>query len=1320
MTNRYADLVKSVVGGSFYESKGVVIPYRYGATEVRLETDSVSTEFGLYINEVFSGSVVSDVEGNVVFNRVLPRGEIELTLINHVTGRRLLSWLTVREYALWFAAYATVLETIDDNIQTVRDDMAITTATIDGVEDNFGQYVGYYNDLGLDLDSYRKTLHELRLAYRNYGGQHQGFETAVSTITQVPPFGYSRRMWGPNWRLDAAYVENHRFAERAHSVVNSTGNITGVDVLSVEPDCAAGAPAGTLTYSNVTNQFTWAPGGVPGLATLAANGELFLPGPQSTMPAHILGDIASPFIVVAGVNDYLYLTIDDLLGGGYIPVQLVTGLPAPTAANVAADINAALAADPRFGAPYAVFSASYFFGGSNYLAMASPVAGGSSIRLDNGVQNAAPAVLGIVSGSLMAPETLMTGVTYVDAVGAIDINGGNATLEYRYNGTLGTRELRWNSPGLGVGAWVTLTDPGEYALVDAGACVLTVYAFPDDMDVLAAPWPSTTSVTFSLTYQRSDSSPLETQGLTVLVDTSLLPAAVLVDNIDVIDDSVAHYAHPDSWFVDLTPGPVVTQITGGSVISDRLLPYDPAPSYAWWVASAADTISVYSRCERFPTPWPHIRGSSSLQRSSGMIYDYEGFDMIVSCWLTNANNPGASAVVKVSFDGGITFYSSAPVILPLDPLSVGRPTFVSGEFRIEDGINFHPNFDRDIIVAVDVTSAILGHIIIFEACTVDVKYISSRYLTKCTVPRSRHRQYFGELQYVWSPDELSLRQKQYLGLPHKVSDKTTVYAGVTISVVSADTSAGTGTLEYSYNALGDIRSLRWSAQGTAWGPGLGWATIISTGAYTLYASDGSYLAVNVIREVLPILSGTPPAATTSKTIVISDTSVYQGLTRTISPAHIALDIFDATEYDTTTGVAKNLYGAITEADFSASTLTNLAIQPADPFMYSYVYPETLPVTGETLTVNPATFRAPLSLDSDQDLHNVALYGDGLPIPQTDTTGVPNWWFNNSLEIEMTPATYSPSVVYTLDYNLLYQITTTTMDLTGYELDYAWWADYLLWDRKDSERGEYLETVPLYFSGDTGQAFLDRPSTMDKKVAKLYWQDSLEQREVAQRYWRFINDTTVELDSSQIVAGSQYFLTHEEKRTYEVSSLGVGLRAVPNVLDLIPGVTIDYISSDSMGLEGYLEYEFQVGPIYLFTWASAYGGRGPQLAVALTGEYNLFDGAGNYIRVSIDLASVPVVVGVYKQTVLLKSGIKFEHRKGVNVPGCIAAPWREIERNESVSSVDNSGAHYHIHQLRLTVGGIRDLQDFRIRSLVLKGLHIHGATPSVPGLTNLWG
>ena len=234
--DRYADVIKNIISGSFYESQGVVVPVRSGVTTFRLETDQVNTEFGVYLNEIFSGVETSDSQGNVVLKRQLPLGENQITIISRADGRSTVAYMTVREYALWLAAYAEALETIDENIIQARDNAAIESAELESLQAVFGQSVNTFADIGQGLDAYRWQIHELRQAYRDTGARFRGLSDSVAAFTQVPPFGYSRRKWGANWVLDQSMLVNHRYKEKSSLLTNTTGNITGVTLVDAEPD----------------------------------------------------------------------------------------------------------------------------------------------------------------------------------------------------------------------------------------------------------------------------------------------------------------------------------------------------------------------------------------------------------------------------------------------------------------------------------------------------------------------------------------------------------------------------------------------------------------------------------------------------------------------------------------------------------------------------------------------------------------------------------------------------------------------------------------------------------------------------------------------------------------------------------------------------------------------------------------------------------------------------------------------------------------------------------------------------------------------------
>jgi hypothetical protein len=353
-------------------------------------------------------------------------------------------------------------------------------------------------------------------------------------------------------------------------------------------------------------------------------------------------------------------------------------------------------------------------------------------------------------------------------------------------------------------------------------------------------------------------------------------------------------------------------------------------------------------------------------------------------------------------------------------------------------------------------------------------------------------------------------------------------------------------------------------------------------------------------------------------VVISDDTTTQGAVRAIAAAQSSIDIIDTTEF---LGVAPlNLKGCITEGDFLMANAVNLELSIADPFRYAYMYPSLGPVTAEALTfAGVAPHFATLDYQSDQDQTVAVLYENGLPVSND------SWIFTASNQVRVYDLTelptalspYNSTATYTIDYGLLYRYTTQFIDLGGGTYaNYAWWADYYLWDRLDSVEGHYETTTPIYFNMNTGRAYLSQKSTGESSVSKLFVQEGTEYKEIPKRYWKFRDSLTVELDPSYILDNAQYYLEHEEARVYETSSLT----------------------------------------------------------------------------------------------------ITFEHRSGANSVACAAAGWTAIARNENVTT--HTG--HIVHQLRLTIGGIRDVRDFRIRAMVLKGLHLRGVSPSVNGLTNIWG
>lgn len=1196
--DRYSQMVRSVVGGPFYESLGVVVPLRSGTTPLRLETTEPNTEFGIYINDNFSGIAKSNSGGSVTFSRKIPQGEVIVSCRSNSTGRVYRAYLTVRDWAIWLAAYAYCMEIIDDNISQVRSNISIDTADVTALQEVYGEPISFYKDLGQGVESYRDQVYQLRAAYRNFGGVYKGLNEAVSVITQVEPMSYSRKFWGPNWVMDQSMLVNHRFLDRS-SVLSSTGNITGVTLLTAEPDVLS-SPSfpNVLIYNSSTGNLEWYPEGGAGQIVYAGDGEVFLAGPLKFNTVTIIGRDTSTYSysIVSGITKILYL---DINSRGLISIDIPSGTP--SVATVVSTINSALTSDLRYGASYASTASVY---GGRLLLRAT-----LSVKVESGQYNAASELLGIDGGDLyLGTDSLFSG-----AVQVLEINGGSkqyihdineARVRYIYNSTFDVFEFYGKaSVSASFGGVHTIAESGYYAITDADGHVINVYV---DVDLLAP--VALAEETISVSFHKLVENTVRSQGLTVSVNRELLPATTQVDTVTVYDDITDGYVEtPDYWSVSPVTGTSSSQFYPSFILTDKHDDYDTTPGFAYrFTDSAATSVTLSGRSLKTSVIDSSIRNPDGVLGIPGGVADYEGYDLKVSGWFLSLNAGTLEATLRVSFDGGSSWVEGSPTVVNTDTGGLFASDFTYVEF-----ITPIQPCTGDVLVSVLLEKPTGNIDIIMDCINAQVKYISSGFLGNATVPRSLHNQYMEDLTYVWSKDPLSLNEKKYLGLPHKLVNKTTPYAGVYITHVSSDTPAGNGTLEYEYTALSSVKKLRWSPYGSVWGSGLGYVTVTADGVYTLTAPDGSYLLVNCTYSILPTDSR-------SRILTVSDESTYRGQTRNISPCYTSLSIHDASEYGTG-GLCKNLIGVIGEDDLSLCGLVNCDISPRDPFKYAFVFPEfESPIRGEQLTFSLVglNYEATLSYYSNSDQVEATLYENGIPVPNT-------WWSFSSGNTVSIPASVitaghlSISSSFTLDYHLIYQVTSTVLDMPIVNAswqDYAWWADYSIYERYDSVQGEFDATSQLFFNQDTGRAVLDKRSAANKSRSNLILQQAEIQREIPKSYWRFVDDSTVEIDLNYLVNG-QYFLQHQESRVYEQSNLN----------------------------------------------------------------------------------------------------ITFEHRSGATAVACIGASWSTIGKNSAVDIYQTTPHGYH--QLRMSISGIRDVRDFKLRSMSIKGLNMSGGSYAVTGLTS---
>jgi hypothetical protein len=1234
---RYEDLLSNIPKGSFYDCDGKIIPYYSKPRKFRLETPAASMTYALYINELYSGEVTSDLNGNVEFFQTLPLGEISLKMVNKSTGRAFTTYLTCRSYATWLSAHAEALEVIDDNIQRVYNAMKIERVGTDEIEEVFGSPLGVFMDFGnIGLNSYRNLVHELRLGYRNFGGTFRGLDTAICSFTQVPPFGYSRRKWGPNWRAGSSLLKNGKFSECNLKPKYLTGvpgyddEVEGVTLVGVEPGHHASGCR--LTYTHATKHLSWvsdvhagSDGGVyvsgsgryfitnDNLANWSGGGAMgwengdrvvFKPGPYNISSSH----------------RNLCLNILEL---GEITIPLTVGMSV-TASTLATDINAALAASPIYGGAYSIAYES-----SGTLGLSVPIWWTTSltrsefmrrkaIQIVRGLYTASGAYFSLV-GRVNPGESLFSippgGVTGRKFV-LKDVWGDSVTraLTLRVQTPTETGSVARVSAYFS-GAWygptVHVHEDGVYSLSDSlGNSILFEFNF------LGVPHSGLSILVNFTVYPNLVLSPVYgNTGIWVDVDYNALPNSDRQGYIDIVPETAFGHSrfHPPDWFLEgNSSGWTSSSYVRRSPKNTSTNGDGSTKSFMWTVTDSASTdVSIIGRVEKFPVFEDLPRGSLFPNQSFGGVYDYVGYEMKF-CGHVRAHFQTTDVTPSISFDGGDSWVDGS-VITVLGTSNHSDTTYFEFKTKIplEVFLSSSNFLDSSALVKLNFQAA---SIIAVDICELDVKieHITSSSLGNATVPRSRHRQYFGELLYMWSKEPLSLIEKKYLGVFYKKCDKNSPFSGININNISLDTLAGPGFFELEYSP-GPVYRFRWTSFGDSWSLGSGWTPISGSGNYTIYSSGGSSLSINVIYDILPSYPGSS-FTVKNKHIEISDLTSDQGHSRFISSAHSSLDVIDISEYDSL-GQCKNLKGVVDESDFTTCSYKNLDIAPMDPFKFSHLFPTVGRQEGERLVFSPSglDYESTLLFESTADQDYCVLYADGVPVPNDE------WYFTDNWTVEMSGTDYNPSSDYTLDYDVLYQVETGVIDLGNEFEDYVWLADHCLYERQESEKGEYDEKVPVYFDRESGRALLDNPSTKNKSIAKLTLENGRETIEIPYNNWRFVTDLIIQIDSISVSSG-QYYLTHKVKRVYERSNIDV---------------VFEHCSSE------------------------------------------------------------------------------------VTTPGGFTA-WKEISRNEAVSTEIYSLSQKHrYHKLRLTISKIRDTKDFRIKSLVLKGLHLYGPDKNVPGITNIW-
>lgn len=735
LVNRYKQMLSTIPRGSFYSSDGQVLPFRDNQPyELRITTGVANRQYEVLINDVFITIVITNPEGIALLSIKLYKGRNDIKLVDTFDQTTTLAYITTRDYATILASEAQVVEQLDTGIEQVLLDSHLATSSIGLIEQIFGKTVSTGNNFGLDLDTYRELLMELRTTYRYWGGTVEGISRAVRAFTQISPLIYPAG-FGPVWILGKDIISSRTdAADRAYYSLSSLTNINaggaGVTIEDFSPTVGVGA--GTLkSYSGANKTMSWTPpNGGEGAQVVVTNGEFALYGLDYIDP--IIG-FPEPFNIAAGANDIFSLEMD---GHGPIDITLTAGA-ARTATQIATDINSALSASLLYGVGYATAASSYDSFGSGFpmVRLTIPLgaaAAGLNPYADNSIRlmprigvDATQTIFNapVVRGGLNAGYGI--GVSTIVLSATTDMTSWPLpTILDPIKAIMGGTTFHpTGAPNIVIVVtapeMVTITNVNKATRTLTLATPTIIAHNQHELIYLEGEWP----------YKRPNVH--NSRGVTVNVTNyTLLPGAPATDAI-----VVAGTGAPDGWIVTTNAGAPVTPTPFAQHVYfelDRDVPFD---------LNANGMVTI-------PIP--------------DEILKYKGFDVHVAIF-GRIDDPSRAATqstintIDISFDDQVSYSSVAPTTVGLAVNSEWRPQEYIRVVRV-------PATATKMWVRVKLSAAGVGNFTIHKVrITLPVGH-GGLFLGDGTIPRVENKIKQGSFLYVWSPDPLSVYEDSSLGL----------------------------------------------------------------------------------------------------------------------------------------------------------------------------------------------------------------------------------------------------------------------------------------------------------------------------------------------------------------------------------------------------------------------------------------------------------------------------------------------------------------------------------------------------------------------------
>lgn len=204
--NWFEYLLQSMPKGQFYylgdrHSRGTVLPYQDDSYEIDFLAEANHT-YKVTKNGSPLAPITTDANGRAIITLppALEAGPYEIQISDTVSGATIRLFYDIKHLATILAAYAKVLQDLDDEILDIDAAKSLRTVGPKYIEPSYGLALHQTWPTGYLTSDYRNLLKALRPAYRQFGGTHLAVKQAVSAMTSVSPL-IVPKAWRSSWVL---------------------------------------------------------------------------------------------------------------------------------------------------------------------------------------------------------------------------------------------------------------------------------------------------------------------------------------------------------------------------------------------------------------------------------------------------------------------------------------------------------------------------------------------------------------------------------------------------------------------------------------------------------------------------------------------------------------------------------------------------------------------------------------------------------------------------------------------------------------------------------------------------------------------------------------------------------------------------------------------------------------------------------------------------------------------------------------------------------------------------------------------------------------